>query len=282
MIVSCVLMGGLGNQLFQIFTTISYALKYNIEFKLPYNKHIIDSRSVMYWDNLFFHLKKYLSNDIQLINVYKERSFSYEPLPHKDLLLQNFSLFYGYFQSYKYFESNFENICDFIQLHEQQNKIKVKNNIDYDNSISLHFRIGDYLQLQDCHPIMSINYYLKSIKHIIEKTSKEDWNIIYFYEKNDNLKVNVAVNILKSKYPSCNFISVNHELEDWEQLLYMSCCRHQIIANSSFSWWGAIFNENNYNDQIVCYPNIWFGQKLRSHNTNDLCPPSWSKIIINN
>jgi len=56
----------------------------------------------------------------------------------------------------------------------------------------------------------------------------------------------------------------------------MSCCQHNIIANSSFSWWAAYFNTNP--NKIICYPEKWFGPQLSQHNTKDLFPPSWHKI----
>ena len=63
---------------------------------------------------------------------------------------------------------------------------------------------------------------------------------------------------------------------DWEQLLYMSLCNHNIIANSSFSWWAAYLNENP--DKVVCYPTLWFGDALSSYDVSDLLPTEWIKI----
>ena len=73
------------------------------------------------------------------------------------------------------------------------------------------------------------------------------------------------------------FIRASNDLSDWEQMILMSCCRDNIIANSSFSWWAAHFNTNP--DKIVCYPAIWFGE-VAGHDTRDLCPNEWHKIHV--
>jgi hypothetical protein len=70
---------------------------------------------------------------------------------------------------------------------------------------------------------------------------------------------------------------VEDGMEDWQQLLLMSCCNDNIIANSSFSWWGAYFNGTI--EKIVCYPDIWFGP-LNPVNTRDLFPESWQEISV--
>ena len=102
-------------------------------------------------------------------------------------------------------------------------------------------------------------------------------NGLYFCQKQDNNVVKKKIIILKEKFPQLTFIKASDEKEDWEQMLMMSCCEHNIIANSSFSWWGAYFNRNK--DKIVCYPSVWFGSKS-SNNTKDLCPNEWIKTNI--
>ena len=79
-------------------------------------------------------------------------------------------------------------------------------------------------------------------------------------------------------FPLCKFIKSDQSIEDWKQMLMMSCCRHNIIANSSFSWWSAYFN--SHTDKIVCYPSQWFGPNLAHNDTRDLCPDSWKKIDV--
>ena len=80
---------------------------------------------------------------------------------------------------------------------------------------------------------------------------------------------------LKSKHTNFKFERGGAQLQDWEQMLLMSCCEHHIIANSTFSWWGAYLNMNP--DKIVCYPKKWFNSE--SHNTDDLFPEEWIKIL---
>ena len=80
-----------------------------------------------------------------------------------------------------------------------------------------------------------------------------------------------------NKFPKHTFIRGKNILEDWEQMLLMSCCHHNIIANSSFSWWSAYFNFHP--DKTVCYPSVWFSDSANI-DTRDLCPSSWNKISI--
>ena len=144
------------------------------------------------------------------------------------------------------------------------------------DTISLHFRLGDYKQLQHYHPIMTYEYYKKSLDYFkIQEKLKS--NILYFCEEEDVEDVNKTITKLKVDVPTLNFIRASNDLSDWEQMILMSCCRDNIIANSSFSWWAAYFNSNE--DKIVCYPSVWFGSHANI-NTRDLCPTKWVKIPL--
>jgi hypothetical protein len=70
------------------------------------------------------------------------------------------------------------------------------------------------------------------------------------------------------------FIKASGFSTDWEDLLYMSLCRYNIIANSTYSWWGAYFN--TYPDKEVCYPKKWFHKPEKD--TRYLCPNTWHGI----
>jgi hypothetical protein len=106
--------------------------------------------------------------------------------------------------------------------------------------------------------------------------SEHQIKVLCFYQEGDSVEVSQTINRLSSEFDFIVFQHIDHSIEDWKQLLLMSCCRHNIIANSTFSWWGAYFNERN--DKIVCYPSTWFGPKLK-HNIKDLFPDTWTKIV---
>jgi len=274
-------MGGLGNQIFQIFTTISYAIKTNNQFKfISLDKLGSGTTTVRntYWNSFFSKLKLFLINDFSNFNVMiKEKDFTFNELPINEMKNKNIKI-NGYFQSYKYFESEFKTICKLINLDIMKQNVMekiYKNDINLKNCISLHFRIGDYKKIQEFHPLMNFDYYKKAIEYLLINIPINNLSIIYFYEEDDLEDVNIIINKLKIDFPNINFISIEKGLEDWEQLLYMSLIPYNIIANSSFSWWGAYFNFNE--NKIVCYPSIWFGEKSNI-NTKDLCPEEWIKI----
>lgn len=304
------IMGGLGNQLFQIFTTIAGALRNNDTFFFM-NYEVLPGNPghprYTHWTTILRGLRKYLtpSNGVtdkmfQSLPRWDEIGFQYTPVPSQTLKYTKPLRLHGYFQSEKYFKDKYTEICDMLQLRQQQEWIK---NIygseewsqDYPGNstkqrilVSMHFRIGDSVQNLHIHPVMSLDYYYNAISHIVTATTTtipESYSFLVFYEPCDKSIVEINVALLKHRCATdkssviyghdIQFHMVRDTIADWQQMLLMSVCDHNIIPNSTFSWWGAYFNANPA--KIICYPSIWFGPGV-AHDTRDLCPPTWMKI----
>jgi hypothetical protein len=196
-------------------------------------------------------------------------------------------MIYGYWQSYKYFHDKTDMIFKMIRLRQIKESIKSEFSRYFDENfdlISMHFRLGDYKLKQDYHPILPYEYYEKSIHYILEKTTDKKKLVLYFCEKEDNDTVFEHIQRLNKQFPSILFVKADDNIPDWKQLILMSCCNHNNIANRSFSWWGAYMNL--YDTKIVCYPSIWFGIRFefggRSHQEvmKDLYPDEWIRIVL--
>jgi len=277
-------MGGLGNQLFQIFTCIAYSIREKRKCVFPYSDTLTSgiSRNT-YWNNLLQSLKNYTNFDDNTCTnqnllsypTYKENTFTYQPLMSFN---QNNILLYGYFQSFKYFISEWDTILQLVPFTQLQTDLRTRYADIFTsdtNIVSMHFRIGDYLQSQDAHPIMPYEYYYNALCHVKNNRSNKNITCLYFCEKQDTHAVMNIIHKLEKHFTGIAFIKATDDMEDWEQMLLMSCCRDNIIANSTFSWWGAFLNTNKLS--IVCYPEKWFGPKL-GHDTRDLFIDTWQKI----
>ena len=276
------IMGGLGNQLFQIFHLISYCLTHKVPFYFEYKEKPIREDRPYYWYNFLQSLKSFLKKNYETnLPIYREKGFDYNYIIPYSEIGKPFK-FFGYFQSYKYFKEKEEKIFKLLKLDKQIENIKTKYETmcNFEKTISLHFRIGDYKNQQHNHPVMQVSYYILALKKIIEKTKVSDWNILYFYESQDVDLIKEKVNILQENFKNITLTPINTEIVDYEQMLLMSLCKHNIIANSSFSWWGAYLNKNK--NKIIIYPNPnnWFGQSLGNKKMDDMFPESWYKILL--
>jgi hypothetical protein len=284
--ISCYLMGGLGNQLFQIFTTISYGIRNNRQIVFPYTDVLtVGITRPTYWESFLQSFKKFTTynnnyglsnNDIITFHCYREPFHHHQSIP---ITTDKKILLYGYFQSYKYFDNDKQKIFSLMELEKQQDKIKKDYSHYLDNNydtISMHFRLGDYKEKQDYHPILPYDYYENAIFNILlYRKYTKPYRVLYFCEQEDNETVNKIIERLKNKYDTIEFVKVDDNIDDWKQLLIMSCCNNNIIANSSFSWWGGYFNQNS--DKFVCYPNLWFGHRA-NNNVKDMFPVTWNFI----
>jgi hypothetical protein len=271
-------MGGLGNQLFQIFATISYAMRTKQKFVfLKIHKTGGGETKIRdtYWNNLLHRLELFLSNDFPNYILTRETGFTFNDIISEINInkINNNTCLYGYFQSYKYFQDNYDLIYRLLDIDNQKKQIsKSYSDFALKNTVSMHFRLGDYKVHTDIYPILTYDYYEKAFEYI-QKHNLYYLNILFFCEDEDLDEVNIIVEKLKNRFNHNGIRRASNTLKDWEQMLLMSCCNYNIIANSSFSWWGAYFNSNP--DKIVCYPETWF---INNIDTSDLCPLEWIKI----
>jgi len=159
--------------------------------------------------------------------------------------------------------------------------------------VSMHFRLGDYKKYPDIYVLQPSEYYVNALKYIHSALNGVPMRVLYFCEDCDledvlsiidnlNENINISFKINDSKEETCivSFIRASSDASDWEQMLMMSLCEHNIIANSTFSWWGAFLNPTP--TKIVCYPERWFAPEFfvnkEADLLRDLCPPTWTKI----
>ena len=324
--ITATIMGGLGNQLFQIFTTIAAALRNNDTFFFVQQDELAGNPGhtrYTHWSTLLRCLRSYLtpSSDtvhkmFQSLPTWNEIGFHYTAVPTETAKYPKPLRLHGYFQSEKYFVDKYASVCEMIQLPQQQSWIKhMYSNESWSTDyvglstkkrilVSTHFRIGDSIYNLHIHPVMTVEYYYRAMCRIIASMSDESASdhsasapsafahsasapltFLIFYEPCDKEIVMKHVSELKQRCATdvngpaygrdIQFHFVRDTIADWQQMLLMSVCDHNIIANSTFSWWGAYFNTNP--QKVVCYPSVWFGPGV-AHNTMDLCPESWAKI----
>lgn len=282
--------GGIGNQLFQFafgkniasqnkiklkFDTTPFSADIDRSFKLKFfniDHGIADNTDLTYFTKNNTFIKRFfnffeIAKPFRYKRYYKENGFKFnkntKKLKSKNLYLE------GYWQSEKYFKDISEIIKKEITLKDGLDKKfddlveKIKNNV----SVSIHFRKSDYLleKHSSIYSNLDNNYYQKAIE-IINKTTK---NPLFFIFSDD---VNWVKNNIK--LPSTSVFVSNGKNKDYEELILMSKCKNNIIANSTFSWWGAWLNKNSY--KTVIAPKNWF--KDKNTNTEDLIPNNWIKI----
>lgn len=176
----------------------------------------------------------------------------------------------GYWQSEKYFSDVSETIrADFTFRHPlSEQNAELAGRIAQTTAVSLHVRRGDYVsdsKTNAAHGLCPLEYYRAAVLHMAERIERPE-----FFVFSDDIAW-VKAN-LKIDFPR-RYVDHNQGAESYNDMRLMSLCRHHIIANSSFSWWGAWLNRDP--DKIVIAPSRWFANGKRSE---DLLPASWVSL----
>lgn len=290
------LIGGLGNQMFQYAFAKHLSVKHGVELKLDVtslnNKSLGGDFTIRDLGLNHFNTKPVFANDAEL-KVYSKSKFSkildliYLNLPfklNKLYVREPFFSFYkkamkapedcyidGYWQSENYFKDiRKELLNDFALISEVSVETKkLAEKIKSEQSVSIHVRRGDYISIAENQNIYSIcneDYYLAAMNKIAAVN-----NDVIFYVFSDEPEWFKAS--VHSKY-NVHFVTHNSGSNSYQDLYLMNLCKHNIIANSSFSWWGAWLNMNA--EKIVIAPKSWF--KNNSKDTRDLIPKSWIQL----
>jgi hypothetical protein len=255
--------GRLGNQMFQYATLKAVSLETGYEYKLPNNLKIksdgLFDLTNQKWIEYKLELLDCFDLKCELINIlpeteYIEKSFKFDS---EIFNISDNTSINGYYQSYKYFEKyKNEIVKDFSFKSEILTKcLNILNGIP--NPVSIHIRRGDYVN----HP----GYWVIIPEYIQEALNHFTDNNYTFLVFSDDIEW------CKQIFPDgVNFIEGNNQFED---LCLMSLCDHNIISNSTFSWWGAYLNKNPQKKIIA--PSNWFIPHI---SLTDLYPNDWITI----
>lgn len=284
--------GGLGNQIFyyafykklknlgyEVYVDISEMELYNLHngyeleqifrldiLKIPQEQKIKELTLIerKFLNRVYIKLKKiiYILSKRVYIEKWGEISFPKNNKKNKNIYCL------GAFQSEKYFYDIRDIIrqeLEFPIIKDELNK-KIEKEIRNSNSVSIHVRRGDYLKDKGLGGLVPLKYYQNAIEYIKSKID----NPCFFVFSNDIewCKQNLDLE-------NCYYIDWNKGKESYRDMQLMSLCKHNIIPNSSFSWWGAWLNNNP--DKIVIAPEKWFNDCVKMDYSN-VVPETWIKI----
>jgi hypothetical protein len=284
------LTGGLGNQLFQYACGLAlskkigvplsfyfYSASGNTKRSLALDCFSISGKQLPSHQKFLFEYSSYIqkvSNHFLnaqlpvLPHVFTEKSFKYDP---SIKLITDNTVLIGYWQSEKYFSKFSADIQNEFTFKQQldKNNLSLLQQIMSTESVAIHIRRGDYVShaaAAQFHGTLQLEYYQEAIE-VIKAHRK---NSVFYIFSDDQEWVKKNLLFKGKKY----FVVGNTGTNAYKDLQLMSNCKNNIIANSSFSWWGAWLNSKNM--KMIIAPSKW--TKNDSMTTIDLIPKSWIQI----
>jgi hypothetical protein len=284
------LMGGLGNMLFIVATCFALSKKYKVKLRFYCNANLwrdVKRRMIQCY-KMFEKFDIDCANNRKSGITFREPHFFYDSIT---LDRRNHGCIYGYFQSYKYFDAYKSEFISMLHnpyknairddlekysfkhnQHNQQGKQQGKQQrggVQELEFVSIHVRRTDYLALSDIHLNLGTAYYEEAISNF----SKEKSIFLIFSDDVEFIQQEPLFQNLVNKHTITN--------QDDEHCFWlMSACHHNIIANSSYSWWASYINSNP-NKLVVC-PSKWFGPNGPVYKIRDIVPPETKnyKIVV--
>lgn len=281
------LVGGLGNQMFQYAAGRALAARLSAPLLLDaaefgnYRLHafglhhfaiaaevVYAKRQVSDWEKNIFRAMSFLGIG-RAENLYRERDFRFDQAV---LSLPDHSRLEGYWQSEKYFADKADLIRAelTVKTPADDENLRVLQSIHSGVSVSLHIRRGDYVsdsRASATHGTCDLAYYEAAVKYVAARCGQAP-SFFVFSDDPDwaeaNLQLPFKTVLIRHNGPEKNY----------EDLRLMSACNHHIIANSTFSWWGAWLNPEK--NKIVVAPQRWFVNS--AHDSTDLLPAEWVRL----
>jgi len=260
--ITTILQGGMGNQMFQYAMGLQQARILNVKLGLDATR-LGGKRP--------FNLGQWSYTDL-ILTTRKEPSVIENGMSFNANLyhsIKDGDVIQGYWQNEKYFAGGIENelrkiFTPFVPLSERAQKIK--DQIEGSESVAVHVRRGDYLlePHKSFHGVLSNEYYSEAVSRV--------WDLVglhaQFFIFSDDLA-------WAREYFSDKTTKIIEPGRESEDIYLMSLCKHAVIANSSFSWWGAWLGDKERN-RIVIAPEKWFDQGNEDY--SDIVPKRWIKI----
>lgn len=234
--------------MFQAAACIGYAKQHGFKWLVPSRMRANYTDPWLlptFWPNLpygDFNGDRYEQHDPKV--------FNYAPIPFHGRGLK----LVGFFQSEKWFLN---------AVDEVKAAFTLKHYPEYEGYVSIHVRRGDYVTNSNSFPPVTREYILKALKHI--PTTK-----VYLFSDD----IAWCKETFKD-FPDAKF---ENGLNEYEALSHMASCSHHIIANSSFSWWGAYLGHNPDKIVVAPHPEDWFGRGFTGSTPVDIIPDNWTKI----
>ena len=253
--------GRLGNQLFQFASVLGIARLNGYDFVIPKSNtnpnfsNTMDGKPCVYRLEISecFEIENLLGDPVGITQMAQEKHFHFDQVI---IRIPDGTTLNGYFQSERYFEHCREELIEILSFKDsvvKRSELLIPKNGK--TLVSIHVRRGDYLHPNPYHPVIGLEYFDHALQHFLG----DDYHFMVFSDDTD---------WCRQTWGEDERFTVVDTGNNFVDLCTMSMCDHNIITNSSFSWWGSYLNKNN--EKKVIAPSGWFGPGYATYDLSDL------------